>query len=162
MYRSSVVSLALTAAGTLSACGEAPSPRPSGNDLAANLPEHVCELVDAGEMSAIFAGVLIEDRSAPSNRVCTWQKDGRLLVQYQIRTSSDDLQTQVARLEEQLDEGLQAEPVVGIGDSAVWTTFGLLTRRNGLTVQVIPYDDDLRREPLIALANLLLERLTER
>lgn len=121
-----------------------------------------CELVRQVDMQQIFVNSLTPDSaSASSKQQCTWIDiaTNEPFLQYELHPYREDLQAQVAAIEQQLGVGINPRFVQGIGDAAVWTDVGLFANRNGRTLQVRPLEDGEDRAPYQELARLLLTRL---
>lgn len=142
----------------LAGCGEK-VPRSAGEQSAGTFEGHVCDLVQAGELSQIFVGKLTPERQAPST--CTWvnTETGDPAFSYQLHAYMEDLPASVADLTTATDDTLTIETKPGLGDSAVWTDVGLFVSRRGRTLQVSPLGDEEPQELFEELASLLLERL---
>lgn len=144
----------------LVACGkEVPRAPPAQSD--STLTGHACDLVTAGELSQIFVSELEPTRDAPPGEsTCTWNsvESGRALFRYEIRSYMKDLRAGVRSLS-QGDANSKLEVRQGLGDAAVWSDLGLFVSRNGRTLQVTPFDDEIPRALYEELASLLLERL---
>ncbi|MEX0976476.1 MAG: hypothetical protein WDZ50_05210 [Woeseia sp.] len=142
----------------LAGCGEK-VPRSAPEQSAGTFEGHVCDLVQASELSQIFVSKLTPE--AQSSSTCTWvnTETGEPAFSYQVHDYMEDLPTTVADLTSAKDDDLTIETKPGLGDSAVWTDVGLFVSRRGRTLQVSPLGDEEPRELFEELASLLLERL---
>lgn len=142
----------------IGACGEEiPEPQAARNE-APDRP--ACELIREADLQQIFVNPLAPDTDDGSLRHCTWvdAASGEPFVYYELHPYMENLQADVASLEQESDE-LNQRYIQGIGDAAVWTDIGLFVNRNGRTLQVRPLQDDRNKAPYQELARLLLTRL---
>lgn len=145
----------------LVACGEE-IPRPAPQEAEEAFSGHACELVTASELSQLFVSRLepVPDQSA-GDETCTWQTidSGVAVFRYQVRPYVENLETAVLEFSPDGAGEPQVEVRQGLGEAAVWTSFGLFVSRNGRTLQLTPFDEDSPRAIYEELAILLLERL---
>lgn len=122
-----------------------------------------CDLIRPVDLQQIFVNPLAADTESPSStRQCTWidPVTKEPFLRYELHPYSEDLQTRVDSIEQELGKGINARFVQGIGDSAAWTDVGLFANRNGRTLQVEPLrEGDDNHAPYQELARLLLTRL---
>ena len=145
----------------LVSCGEE-VPRAAPEEAEARFGGHACELVSASELSQLFVDRLEPVPDAPAgDETCTWSsaESGEAVFRYQVRPYIDDLASGVAELAPDGAGEPEVEVRQGLGDAAVWTGFGLFVSRNGRTLQLTPFDEEIPRPIYEELASLLLERL---
>lgn len=145
----------------LGACGEE-VPRPPPEEAEQILAGHACDLVTASELSQLFVSRLtpVRDGSAGES-ACTWKTEasGDAVFRYEIRPYIEDLQSGVRELAPGDSAALNVEVRPGLGEAAVWSDIGFFVSRNGRTLQVAPFDEEVPRAIYEELASLLLERL---
>ncbi len=142
----------------IAGCGEK-VPRSATEQSAGGFEGHVCDLVQASELSQIFVGKLTPERQSSST--CTWvdTDTNEPAFSYQVHAYMEDLPTAVADLPTTTGDDLTIETKPGLGDAAAWTDVGFFVSRRGRTLQVSPFGDEDPRELFEELASLLLERL---
>ena len=142
----------------IAGCGEK-VPRAAPEQSAGSFEGHVCDLIQASELSQIFVSKLTPEKQSSST--CIWinADTGEPAFSYQLHPYMDDLPTAVADLSTSTEDDLTIETKPGLGDAAAWTDVGLFVSRRGRTLQVSPSDDEEPRELFEELASLLLERL---
>ena len=142
----------------IAGCGEK-VPRSAPEQSAGTFEGHVCDLVQASELSQIFVSKLTPERQSSST--CTWVNTdtGAPAFSYQVHDYMEDRPTAVADLPTTKGDDLTIEAKPGLGDDAAWTDVGLFVSRRGRTLQVSPSDEEEPRELFEELASLLLERL---
>jgi hypothetical protein len=149
------------------ACGEE-VPRPPPEEAEQRLSGHSCDLVSASELSQLFVGKLTPVRDTPAgNTACTWKAadSGDAVFRYEVRPYVEDLEAAVREFAAGHSGGpgdpgeLNVEVRPGLGEAAVWTDIGLFVSRNGRTLQLTPFDEEIPRAIYEELASLLLERL---
>jgi len=145
----------------LVACGEE-VPRPPPEKAEQVLAGHACDLVTASELSQLFVGELTPVRDAPArDSACTWKAadSGEAVFRYEIRPYIEDLEAGVREFAAGDSGELNVEVRPGLGQTAVWSDIGLFVSRNGRTLQLTPFDEEIPRAIYEELASLLLERL---
>lgn len=149
------------AAALLVACGEE-VPRQAPEEAEETFGGHACELVTASELSQLFVGRLEPVPDEPAgDTTCTWRSEesGEVAFRYQVRPYVENLETGVLEFAPDGAGEPDVEMRQGLGEAAVWTSFGLFVSRNGRTLQLMPFEDDSPRAIYEELASLLLERL---
>lgn len=144
----------------LVACGEEVPRQPHAEGEQA-ITRHACELVTASELSQLFVGALTPVRDAEAgDTACTWQatESGEAVFRYHVRPYIENLQAGVRGFATG-DSALKVEPRPGLGEAAVWSDIGLFVSRDGRTLQLTPFDEQIPRAIYEELASLLLERL---
>lgn len=145
----------------LMACGEE-VPRPPPEEAGQLLSGHSCDLVSASELSQLFVSKLAPVRDTPAGEsACTWKTadSGDAVFRYEIRPYIEDLEAGVPELVAGDSAELNLEVRPGLGEAAVWSDIGLFVSRNGRTLQLTPFDQEIPRAIYEELASLLLERL---
>jgi hypothetical protein len=152
------VAVAVAASLLATACGEK-IPRSAQEQPAAAFEGHVCDLVQARELSQIFVSELTADRQADG--ICTWSRadSGVPAFSYQVHPYMEDLQSEVRKLAGAEEGEFEIVVRLGLGNAAIWSDMGLFVSRGGRTLQVTPHGDDDPRALFEELASLLLERL---
>lgn len=145
----------------MAACGEE-VPRPPPVEAEKAIAGHACELVTASELSQLFVGELaaVRDVSA-GDSACAWKaaESGDAVFRYEIRPYIEDLQSGIREFSSGNPGQLNVEVRQGLGEAAVWSDIGLFVSRNGRTLQVVPFDEEIPPAIYEELAILLLERL---
>lgn len=149
----------------LIACGEE-VPRTPPEEAQRTFGGDACELVTASELSQLFVSRLEPVHEPVHNTptgdsTCTWKStdSGEAVFRYEIRPYVENLESGVRQFAAGDPEEMSVEIRQGLGDAAVWTDLGLFVSRNGLTLQLTPFDDEIPRAIYEELASLLLERL---
>lgn len=145
----------------LVACGEE-VPRPPPQEAGQLLSGHSCDLVSASELSQLFVSKLTPVRDMPAGNVaCTWKAadSGDAVFRYEIRPYVENLAAGVREFAAGDSGELKVEVRPGLGEAAVWSEIGLFVSRNGRTVQLTPFDEEIPPAIYEELASLLLERL---
>jgi hypothetical protein len=145
----------------LVACGEEVPRQPHVEGEQA-IARHACELVTASELSQLFVGELAPVRDAAAgDTACTWQaaESGEAVFRYQVLPYIENLQAGVREFATGDTAALKIEARPGLGETAVWSDIGLFVSRDGRTLQLTPFDEEIPRAIYEELASLLLERL---